>query len=125
MSEENFCVLLVSPAAKIRATYPEYLRCHGVVVETADDVIEGLAKAVAHPPAVVVVDDATPGVGDYLTELRDLAATRDTDRVLLVSSVPFEKGLERQAAILLKPVWPDDFFGKVLQLVLRREASHA
>lgn len=123
MSPDNPRILIVSPVADIRATYPAYLRRHGMVVDVAEDIIDGLARAVADPPAVVVVDDATPGAGEYLSRLRDVTRTRDTSRLLLVSAVPVERELEHAAAVLLKPAWPDDFYGKVLRLVLDRERS--
>lgn len=116
-------VQLVSPSTEIRTAYPAYLRRHGMVVSVAEDIIEGFAKAVQHPPAVIVVDDTAPGVGEYLSRLREVTRTRDACRLLLVSSLPVDRDLAQAAAILLKPVWPDDLYGKVLRLVLDREDS--
>lgn len=123
MSLEDPRVLIVSPVADIRATYSAYLRRHGMVVDVAEDVIHGFAKAVEDPPAVVVVDDATPDAGEFLSRLRGVTRTCDTYRLLLVSSVPVSRDLEQMAAVVLKPAWPDDFYGKVLRLVLKRAGS--
>lgn len=116
-------VLIVSPSDEVRAVYPGYLRRHGMVVDVAGDVTEAFAKAVENPPAVVAVDDITPGVREYFDQLRDVASTRDTYRLLLVSSLPVDANLAHAAAVLLRPAWPDDFYGKVLRLVLDREDS--
>jgi len=124
MSPEDPRILIVSPSAEIRGTYPAYLRRHELVVDVAEDVIDGFAKAVEDPPAVVVVDDATPGAGEFLSRLRDMTRTRDTSRLLLVSAVPVDRELEHAAAVLLKPVSSQDVHGKVLRLVLDRERSN-
>ncbi len=116
-------VLIVSPSDEVRAVYPGYLRRHGMVVDVAEDVTEGLAKALENAPAVVVVDDVTPGVGEYFSQLGDMGSTRDTYRLLLVSSLPVDANLAHAAAVLLRPAWPDDFYGKVLRLVLDRQDS--
>ena len=120
MSSEDSRVLIVSPVADIRATYSTHLRRHGMVVDVAEDVIQGFVKAVEEPPSVVVVDDATPGSGGFLSRIRGMTRTCDTYRLLLASSVPVARGVEQATAVLLKPAWPDDFYGKVLRLVLDR-----
>jgi len=123
MSPDTPHILIVSPVADIRATYPTYLRRHGMVVDVAEDVIDGFAKAVEDPPAVVIVDDAAPGVGELLSRLREVTRTRHTSRLVLVSAVPVDSELEHAAAVLLKPVSPQDVHGKVLRLLLDRQRS--
>jgi DNA-binding response OmpR family regulator len=122
-SSDNPRILIVSPAADIRATYPAYLRSHGMVVDVAEDLIDGFAKAVEDPPAVVIVDDAAPAAAELLNRLRVVTRTRHASRLVLVSAVPLDKELEHAAAVLLKPVSPQDIHGKVVRLVLDWERS--
>jgi DNA-binding response OmpR family regulator len=122
-SSDNPRILIVSPAADIRATYPAYLRSHGMVVDVAEDLIDGFAKAVEDPPAVVIVDDAAPAAAELLNRLREVTRTRHASRLVLVSAVPLDKELEHAAAVLLKPVSPQDIHGKVVRLVLDWERS--
>ncbi len=121
MSPEDPRILIVSPSDGIRGTYSAYLRRDALVVETAEDVADGLAKAVADPPAVAIVDDAAPRAGEFLSRLHEMTRTRHTSRLLLVSAVPVDRELEFAAAVLLKPVSPEDVHGKVLRLMLDRE----
>jgi DNA-binding response OmpR family regulator len=124
-SSDNPRILIVSPAADIRATYPAYLRSHGMVVDVdvAEDLIDRFAKAVEDPPAVVIVDDAAPAAAELLNRLRVVTRTRHASRLVLVSAVPLDKELEHAAAVLLKPVSPQDIHGKVVRLVLDWERS--
>lgn len=123
MPPDDSRVLIVSPLAEVRAAYSEYLRRHGLAVDVAADVIDGFAQAVAAPPAVVVVDDATPGAGEFLSRFRVATRTRETSCLLLASSVPIARDLRHMGAVVLKPAWPDDFYGKVLRLVLDKSDS--
>lgn len=122
MAPDDSHVLIVSPLAVVRAAYSEYLRRHGLVVDVAEDVIYGFAKAAEAMPAVVVVDDATPGAGEFLS-LRVATRTRETCCLLLASSVPIARELGHMVAVALKPAWPDDVYGKVLRLILDRADS--
>lgn len=112
----------MSPAADIRGTYPAYVRSHGIV-DLAEKVIDGFAKAVEDPPVVVIVDDAAPAAGELLNRLPEVTRTRHTSRLVLVSAVPLDTELEHAAAALLKPVSPQDIHGKVERLVLDWERS--
>lgn len=78
-------VLLIEDEAPLRETTAEMLTFEGMIVETAADGYEGLAKAEAFQPDIVVCDIMMPGKDGYqvLLELRSKGETANTPFIFL------------------------------------------
>lgn len=80
-------VLVVDDSAAIRHLVADCLRRQGFVVETAVDGREGLEKALAAPPDLVLTDYDMPRMTGFelVVALRRELATRDVPRVMLTA----------------------------------------
>jgi CheY-like chemotaxis protein len=116
-------VLIVDDVEDNREMYAEYLRFAGFEVITAANGEEGLAKAIADPPDVVVLDLTMPRLDGWAlaTALRGDARTHHT-RILVLSGHALtgtEEGARKAGAhsFLTKPCLPEDLAAEVKRLL--------
>ena len=116
-------VLIVDSDARTRSVYVEHLRRAGWNTEQAEDGPDALAKAIGHPPAVVVTDTRLAFIDGY--ELCRLLR-RDTDTaavpiiVLAAANDPEHVMQARQAgaeAVLVKPCGPESLESEINRVV--------
>jgi two-component system cell cycle response regulator DivK len=120
-------VLIVDDSSDARALYREYLEFCGFRVETAADGEEGIAKAQAEWPAVILMDLAMPGM-DGWEAIRRLRAnpTMTETPIVALSTVAFgdEPDRAREAGAdlcLTKPCLPSQVGRVVRAMLWRRE----
>jgi CheY-like chemotaxis protein len=111
-------ILIVDDEVDITDTYSMLFELHGFVVTTANDGAEGLAKARAALPDLVISDCMMPVMNgiELCVALRQLPGG-DQLPVILCSGAPEQHDLSqcRHDLFLRKPV----FFERLLQEVLR------
>lgn len=78
-------ILVIEDESRIQAFVARALKAEGFVVRVADNGPEGLARALAHPPALVVLDLLLPGL-DGLELLRRLHERKPDLPVLILSA---------------------------------------
>ena len=107
-------VLIVDDVEDTRDMYAEYLTFKGYAVETAVNGRDGITKAFATAPDVIVLDLTMPGI-DGFEAMRLLRANRRTAKTFVVVVTGHAlKGTEDQArkagadVFLTKPCLPDD-----------------
>jgi CheY-like chemotaxis protein len=107
-------VLIVDDVEDTRDMYAEYLRFKGYLVDTAVNGVDGMAKAFATKPDVIVLDLTMPGI-DGFEAMRLLRADQRTARTyVVVVSGHALKGtadavMQAGADVFLtKPCLPDD-----------------
>jgi CheY-like chemotaxis protein len=115
--------LLVDRDAETRRLYAEYLKLSACNVEEAEDGREALAKAIAHPPDVIVAETRLPGLSgiDLCHLLRQDSSTRGIPIVFVTSdAIQDHVRLAHAAgadAVLVKPCFPETLFAEVLRLL--------
>jgi CheY-like chemotaxis protein len=120
-------VLIVDDSSDARALYREYLEFCGFRVETAADGEEGLAKAHAEWPAVILMDLAMPGMDGWeaIRRLRADPKMGETPIVALsTSAFGDEPDRAREAGAdlcLTKPCLPSQVGRVVRAMLWRRE----
>jgi CheY-like chemotaxis protein len=117
MMRPRHSILIVDDDPSFRELYRMALRLEGFKVMTASNGVEALRVLEQETPSVVVLDINMPCLDGWsvLRELRAHPATRATP-VIIVTGTDVHRATERAAAILNKPVMPD----QVLP-VIRRE----
>lgn len=107
-------VLVVDDAATVRAYTRSVLSADGFLVEEAVNGMEGLERALARPPDLLIVDINMQKMDGYemLRRLRREPGLRDLPAVMISTE---EKPADRERALLaganwyfVKPVRPDD-----------------
>jgi CheY-like chemotaxis protein len=116
-------VLIVDDVEDNREMYAEYLRFSGFQVDTAANGEDGLARALADPPDVVVLDLTMPRLDGWAlaTALRGDSRTRHT-RILVLSGHALtgtEEGARKAGAhsFLTKPCLPEDLTAELKRLL--------
>lgn len=121
-------VLIVEDNAEMNATLCEALG-GDYRVETAFDGKEGLAKALAHPPDLVLTDVMLPGMGgeELVTALRARAETAHVPVIVLTALTDEDVHLRLLRAgaqdYLTKPFRPAELRARVEGAVARRRAE--
>jgi two-component system, cell cycle response regulator DivK len=115
--------LLVDRDDDTRAMYAEYLRFARYEIEEAGDGREGLAKALARRPQVVVTETRLPGIDGFqlCRLLRDDVFTRAIP-IVVVTADAYVPNLERAreagaSEVLIKPCLPDVLLAEIRRLV--------
>ncbi len=118
--------LLVDADADTRLMYSTFLAQQGVHVEEAEDGREALAKALVHPPDVVITETLLPGMSgiDLCKLLRRDDVTAGTP-IIVITGDAFPERLDRARragadAVLVKPCLPNDLLAEI-----RRQAQRA
>jgi CheY-like chemotaxis protein len=113
LSEHSIPLLLVDRDLDTVVKYGEHLSRASYVLDYATDGRAALAKAIAHPPAVVITETRVPGI-DGCQLIKLLRGDRDTERVpiIVLTSDAQPAQLERARAagadaVLVKPCLPD------------------
>jgi CheY-like chemotaxis protein len=118
-------VLLVEDTAELRAMYAEALEEAKLRVEMASDGAEGIEKATALQPAIIVMDVRMPRL-DGLTALRRLKEDPSTRSipVILATSEPVEDQARQAGCVFLqKPCSLDALVAAVQAQLLRSGRS--
>jgi two-component system cell cycle response regulator DivK len=114
-------VLVVDDQESWRQTCAEYLGYYGFRVETAASGAEGLDRALAQPPDLVIMDLAMPDLDGFETtrRLKGDTRTRHLPVVALTGYATDSTDAEARAAgcaaVLRKPVSPRTLLHTVLQ----------
>jgi two-component system cell cycle response regulator DivK len=123
------CIVVVDDYADNREMYAEYLRFLGYAVTTAADGAEALAKIVANPPDVVVLDLSLPKVDGWLVA-KTLKADARTRHVPIIAVTGHAlNGSEARArdagadAYLIKPCLPEDLVAAVQKQLAQRKSA--
>jgi len=112
-------ILIVDDTLDARELYAEYLRIAGLRAEVAEDGYDGVAKATALHPSVIIMDLAMPRMDGWeaTRRLKANPLTRDIPIIALTGHV-IERS--RQRAIeagadgyLTKPCFPDSLLAEV------------
>lgn len=115
-------ILVVDDSPTERAFMTEILSKHGYQVVTAENGEDGIAKAKAELPDLVLMDVVMPGLNGYQATR---ALTRDEATKNIPVIVCTSKGQEtdkiwglRQGALdyLVKPVNPEELLAKIAQI---------
>jgi|SRR5688572_15662832 len=114
MESHRTTVLVVDDIADAREMYAEYLRSKGYEVDTAENGVIGLEKAISNLPDAIVLDLTMP-VLHGLDVLRSLRAYPRTSKLfVIVVSGHAMKGTETEVMasgadlFLSKPCLPED-----------------
>lgn len=119
-------VLIVEDYADLREMYAEYLRFHGFEVEEAADGIEGVERARATRPQIVLMDLSLPRLSgrDAIRQLRLDPLTEHAGVIALTGDVSREQEwLARMAGcdgVLAKPSFPEDLLAEVRRVLQAR-----
>ena len=118
--------LVVDDLAEMRDVYGVALRIAGFQVEEASDGFEGVERALAAPPHVIVMDFAMPGM-DGGEAIQLLASDERTRHVPVVMVSAYGDAVPRGvrdlcAAFIAKPCEPDELM-RQLRLVVDARAS--
>jgi two-component system, OmpR family, response regulator len=120
-------ILVIEDESRIQAFVARALKAEGFVVGVADNGPEGLARALAHPHALVVLDLLLPGL-DGLELLRQLHE-RKPDLPVLILSARSDldtklRGFDLGAVdFLAKPFSLDELLARVKVQLRRREPA--
>lgn len=121
-------VLVIDDSEDNREIYVEYLRYSGLRVSSASSAEEGLTKAKAAPPTLVVMDLALPGIDGYEATRRLRADPRTRGaRILVVTGHALPEYTDRAIAagadaVCTKPLLPDELLVR-LRALLGSEGS--
>jgi PleD family two-component response regulator len=122
-------VLLVDDDPTTRNLISHFLRKEEFIVEKAGNGSDGLARAKAGRPDLLIIDAVVPGMGGFelLNLLKKDAATAAIP-VLMLSALGEEeaiiKGLEEGADYIVKPFSPQILVAKIKK-ILREQCDHA
>jgi len=115
--------LLVDRDADTRQMYAEFLKRGAYEIEEAEDGREALAKALTHPPDIIVTETRLPGITgfDLCRLLRQDSLTRQIP-ILVVTGDAFDSEIARarQAgadAVLVKPCLPERLAAELLRVL--------
>jgi CheY-like chemotaxis protein len=103
--------------------YATYFELAHYGIEEAEDGREALAKAISHPPDVVITDTLLPGISglELCTLLRNDTLTRDIPIVVVTGNgLDLEVKRARTAGadtVFVKPCPPEVLFGEVRRLL--------
>jgi two-component system cell cycle response regulator DivK len=116
-------VLVVDDYEDNRRMFAEYLRLAGFRTEVAGNGAEGLAKATALRPEVIVMDLAMPDL-DGFEVTRRLRADEGTRRIPVIALTAFPIAYSRHAALeagcdtyLSKPCGPKQLLAEIRRLL--------
>ena len=116
-------VLVVDDYEDNRRMFSEYLRLAGFRSEVASNGVEGLAKAAALRPEVIVMDLAMPDL-DGFEVTRRLRADEATRRIPVIALTAYPLGYSRHAALeagcdtyLSKPCGPKQLVAEIRRLL--------
>jgi CheY-like chemotaxis protein len=107
-------VLIVDDVEDTREMYAEYLTFKGYVVDTAVNGRDGITKAFATAPDVIVLDLTMPGIDGFAAMGLLRADRRTVKTFVIVVTGHALKGTEERArkagadVFLTKPCLPDD-----------------
>ena len=113
MSDDGARVLVVDDAVTVRTYTRQVLEADGFVVDEAVNGIEGLERALAAPPALLIVDVNMPKMDGYtmLHAVRRDPALADIPAVMVTTEAQEADRVRALAAgangYLVKPVGPD------------------
>ena len=120
-------ILVVDDEANIRELVRVYLTAAGYSVEVAEDGIEALTKARAHPFDLIVLDIMLPGMDGAAV----CSAIRAESRVPIVMLTARDTDIDKVAMLeagaddyVVKPFSPPEFVARI-RAVLRRTAEAA
>jgi CheY-like chemotaxis protein len=119
-------VLLIDRDRDTRRLYAEYLELGHWTIDEADDGALGLAKALARPPHVIVMEMRLPGISGYeLCRIlkRDLVTRAIPIVVVTADAYPADVQRAKAAgadAVLTKPCLPDALAAELRQQLQRR-----
>lgn len=121
-----FKVLIAEAHARLAAEYQALLRLSGLVVETAGDGLECIARIWDfHPDLVVLEPDIPWGGGDGVLSVLSEEVILPNCTVILISEQVKEKcrgtGAELVAGRYEKPLTPGDLLSIVRGIIDRRE----
>jgi CheY-like chemotaxis protein len=122
-------VLVVDDSADNREIYAAFLRYAGLAVVTAASAEEGLAKAAAEPPAVVVMDLALPRMDGFEATRRLKAHPRTKGaKIIVVTGHAIDEYQDRARdagadAVCTKPCLPDDLLAQVKRMIALANAA--
>ena len=119
-------ILVVEHDARTRAQLAQQLRAQGYEVFTAPDGHVALAVSMRNRPDLVISAAAMPVVGGrQLMALLKVAFAADAPPVLLMAEADAGADkVEGAAAVLSKPLEPDQLLAQVASLVAARRSSH-
>lgn len=116
-------VLVVDDYEDNRRLFAEYLRLAGFRAEVAGSGADGLAKAAALRPDVIVMDLAMPDL-DGFEVTRRLRAREDTRHIPVIALTAYPMGYSRHAALeagcdayLSKPFGPRHLAAQIRRLL--------
>jgi CheY-like chemotaxis protein len=117
MMRPRHTILVVDDDPAFRELFRTALRLEGFGVITASNGVEALRAVEQQPPSLVVLDINMPLL-DGWSVLRELQAHPDTNAtpVIVVTGTDVQRAAERAAAILKKPVIPE----QMLPLIRRQ-----
>ena len=120
---EAVVALLIDRDDDTRSMYAEYLRFAHYAIEEAADGREGLAKAIARRPNIVVTETRLPGIDgfDLCRLLREDALTRMTP-ILVVTADAYARDMQRAREaradeVLIKPCLPEVLLAEITRLL--------
>jgi DNA-binding response OmpR family regulator len=120
-------VLLVDRDDDTREMYSEFLKDYAIEIHTAADGRDGLAKAIALAPDIVITDTRLAGIDGYeLCSLLRRDATTCQTPILVVTGDGFEADVARARdagadAVLVKPCLPPALLTEIQKLVRRSQ----
>lgn len=124
-------VLIIDDAADVRDMYATYLEYVGFRVESAADGREGLTKAHALSPDIIVLDLRLPQIDGWslCQTLKGTALTRGIPVIALSGVVDEESRQRAEAAgvdaFLRKPCLPEELVHEIQRHVTARDRSPA
>jgi two-component system, cell cycle response regulator DivK len=110
---EPLLALLVDRDDDTRRMYAEFLRLGAWEIEEASDGREALAKAISHPPSVIVTETRLPGIsGLDLCALLRRDSTTASIPIVIVTGDAFTSDVQKAEAsgadlVLVKPCLPE------------------
>jgi CheY-like chemotaxis protein len=116
-------ILLVDDYPDALEIWGLYLRSVGYDVETADDGLQAVAQAHAHPPDIIVLDLELPGITGFEAAVR-LRHSHVTSRIPLLAATGYSHVKQLQQArasgfdsIVVKPCEPNVLVAEIERLL--------
>jgi CheY-like chemotaxis protein len=122
-------ILLIEDNAQNRYLATFLLRHHGFTVVSEPDGPRGLARAIAAPPDLILLDIQLPGMDGYAVA-RALRAVEALARVPIVAVTSYAMVGDREKALAAgcdgyveKPINPDTFVGEVGRFLAAKDGA--